>query len=138
MGESWKLFGGIGLGAGLMYFLGARLARGAPLIVEAAGLDEALHEAWAVLTGEGRVDAQTAYGKGPVEVARRARAMGVRAFLLAGSAGDGWEAVLDEGVTLVETLSPPGQDLSVSEMESRAADLLTLVAERTCHRVFGM
>jgi len=127
-----------GAGAGMMYFLGARLSRGAPLIVEAAGLDEALHDAWAVLTGEGRVDAQTAYGKGPVEVARRARAMGVRAFLLAGSTGEGWEAVLEEGVTLVETLSPPGQELSVAEMESRAAELLTLAAERTCHRVFDM
>ena len=105
--------------------------------MEAAGLDEALHGAWAVLTGEGRLDAQSAYGKGPVEVARRARAMGVRAFLLAGSIGDGWEAVLDEGVTLVETLSPPGQELSVPEMESRAAELLTLAAERACRRALG-
>jgi glycerate kinase len=127
-----------GAGAGLMYFLGARLSRGAPLVVEAAGLDEALRGAWAVLTGEGCVDAQTAYGKGPVEVARRARAMGVRAFLLAGTAGEGWEAVLEEGVTLVETLSPPGQELSVAEMESRAAELLTLAAERACSRVLGM
>jgi glycerate kinase len=126
-----------GAGAGLMYFLGARLSRGAPLVVEAAGLDEALHGAWAVLTGEGRVDGQSAYGKGPIEVARRARAMGVRAFLLAGAVGDGWESVLDEGVTLVETLSPPGEELSVSEMESRAAELLALAAERTCNRVLG-
>ena len=126
-----------GAGAGLMYFLGARLSRGAPLVVEAAGLDEALRDAWAVLTGEGCVDAQTAYGKGPVEVARRARAMGVRVLLLAGTVAEGWEAVLEEGVTMVETLSPPGQELSVPEMESRAAELLTLAAERACHRVLG-
>ena len=126
-----------GAGAGLMYFLGARLTRGAPLVVEAAGLDEALHGAWAVLTGEGRLDAQTAYGKGPVEVAHRARAMGVRAFLLAGTVGEGWEAVLDDGVTLVETLSPPGEELAVAELESRAAELLTLAAERACRRVLG-
>jgi glycerate 2-kinase len=126
-----------GAGAGLMYFLGARLTRGAPLVVEAAGLDEALRGAWAVLTGEGRVDVQSTYGKGPVEVARRARAMGVRAFLLAGTTGDGWEAVLDEGVTVVETLSAPGQELTVSEMESRAAELLSLAAERACRRVLG-
>jgi glycerate kinase len=126
-----------GAGAGLMYFLGARLARGAPLVVEAAGLDEALRDAWAVFTGEGTVDSQTAYGKGPVEVARRARAMGVRVFLLAGTVGDGWDAVLEEGVTLVETLSPPGQELSVAELESRASELLTLAAERACRRVLG-
>jgi glycerate kinase len=126
-----------GAGAGLMYFLGARLSRGAPLVVEAAGLDEALQGAWAVITGEGTVDAQTAYGKGPVEVARRARAMGVRVLLLAGTAGEGWEAVLEEGVNLVETLSAPGLELSVEEMESRAAELLTLAAERACRRVLG-
>ena len=106
-------------------------------MVEAAGLDEALRGADAVLTGEGRVDAQTAWGKGPVEVARRARAMSVRAFLLAGSVGDGWEAVLDEGITLVETLSPPGQDLPIAELEDRATELLILAAERACHRIFG-
>jgi glycerate 2-kinase len=127
-----------GAGAGLMYFLNARLTRGAPLVVEAAGLDEALRGADAVLTGEGRVDAQTAWGKGPVEVARRARAMGVRAFLLAGSVGDGWEAVLDQGITLVETLSPPGRDLPLTELEDRATELLTLAAERACNRIFGV
>ncbi|MBO0685585.1 MAG: glycerate kinase [Candidatus Dormibacteraeota bacterium] len=126
-----------GAGAGLMYFLSARLTRGAPLVVEAAGLDQALRGAEAVLTGEGRVDAQTAYGKGPVEVARRARAMGVRAFLLAGGVGEGWEAVLDEGVSLVETLAPPGLELSIAEMEARAGELLALAAERACNRVFG-
>lgn len=126
-----------GAGAGLMYFLKARLTRGAPLVVEATGLDRALRGAEAVLTGEGRVDAQTAYGKGPVEVARRARAMGVRAFLLAGSVGEGWEAVLEEGVSLVETLTPPGLELSIPEMEARAGELLALASERACNRIFG-
>ena len=61
-----------GAGAGLVAFLGARLTPGAPLVVEAAGLDLALAGATAVFTGEGRVDRQTAYGKGPAEVIRRA------------------------------------------------------------------
>src|SRR5262249_62092985 len=76
-----------GAGAGLVYFRGARLRRGAPLVVDASGLDEALVGARAVFTGEGRVDVQTAYGKGPVEVARRARAAGGEAVLIAGSKG---------------------------------------------------
>ena len=65
-----------GAGAGLVAFLGARLTPGAPLVVDAAGLDRALAGADAVFTGEGRVDSQTAYGKGPAEVIRRAELAG--------------------------------------------------------------
>ena len=61
---------GVVAGAGLVAFLGANLLPGAPLVVDAAGLDRALEGARLVFTGEGRVDAQTAYGKGPSEVAK--------------------------------------------------------------------
>ncbi len=127
-----------GAGAGLAYFLGARLTRGAPLVVEASGLDGALAGATAVFTGEGRVDAQTAYGKGPVEVARRARAAGVRAVLIAGSRGPGWEAVLAEGVELVETLmGDDGDPAAVEDAEARAPELLRAAAARACRRLIG-
>ncbi len=82
-----------GAGAGLVAFLGARLTRGAPLVVEASGLPRALVGARAVFTGEGRVDRQTAYGKGPAEVMHQARAAGVPAVLIAGSLGDGWDTL---------------------------------------------
>lgn len=123
-----------GAGAGLMYFLGARLRRGAPLVVEAAGLNGALAGARAVLTGEGRVDAQTAFGKGPVEVARRARAAGVEAVLIAGSRGPGWEAVLAEGVSFVEALTEGDGGRPVDEAEARAPELLRAAAARACRR----
>jgi len=74
-------------GAGLVAFLGARLTPGAPLVVEASGLDSALAGARVVFTGEGRVDRQTAYGKGPAEVIRRAGRAGVPAVLIAGVFG---------------------------------------------------
>jgi len=126
-----------GAGAGLVRFLGARLTRGAPLVVEASGLDAALAGARAVLTGEGRVDAQTAYGKGPVEVARRARAAGVPAILIAGSRGPGWEAVLSEGVAFVEALVEEGSSMTLAEAESRAPELLRAAASRACRRLAG-
>jgi glycerate 2-kinase len=126
-----------GAGAGLVYFLGARLRRGAPLVVDAARLDAALAGARAVLTGEGRVDAQSAYGKGPVEVARRAARAGVEAVLIAGSRGPGWEAVLAEGVAFVETLSDTGDAAATAAAEARAADLLRTAAARACRRLGG-
>src|SRR5207245_10767638 len=76
-----------GAGAGMVAFLDAVLLPGAPLVVEAAGLDAKLRGADLVITGEGRVDEQTAYGKAPGEVARRAQAVGVPGVLWAGGKG---------------------------------------------------
>src|SRR4029077_6677583 len=95
---------------GLVAFLDAKLVPGAPLVVEAAGFDAHLEGADLVITGEGRVDEQTAYGKAPGEVARRAHAAGVPVLLLAGSKGDGWEALRALGVDSVVTLTQEGED----------------------------
>jgi glycerate 2-kinase len=113
-----------GAGAGLVAFLGARLERGAPLVVEAAGLDAALDGAAAVFTGEGRVDAQTAFGKGPAEVIERARRHGVPAVLLAGSLGAGWEALGCPVYAIGDDSQP------LEYREGHAAELLELAAER--------
>ena len=119
-----------GAGAGLVAFLVAQLLPGAPLVVEAAGLEQALTEAGAVFSGEGRVDAQTAYGKAPIEVAHRARARGIPVILLAGGLGEGWEKVLDEGVSAVIPIAEG--PASVDELQSQAAELLFRSAARSC------
>ncbi|TMC53514.1 MAG: glycerate kinase [Chloroflexi bacterium] len=99
-----------GTGAGLVAFLDASLVPGAPLVVDAAGFDAKLRGADLVITGEGRVDEQTAFGKAPGEVARRAQAAGVPVVLLAGSKGPGWQALNRLGVTAVVTLDEEGGD----------------------------
>jgi glycerate 2-kinase len=99
-----------GAGAGLVAFLDASLEPGAPLVVGATGFDERLQGADLVFTGEGRVDEQTAFGKAPGEVAKRAAAAGVPVVLLAGSKGQGWEALHSLGVTEVVTLTEAGED----------------------------
>jgi glycerate kinase len=115
-----------GTGAGLVAFLDAELVPGAPLVVEAARLDAQLAGADLVITGEGQVDEQTAYGKAPGEVAKRAKAAGVPVVLLAGSKGQGWEALNSLGVSSVLTLREEGEDLQqairdADRMLSRAA-----------------
>ena len=90
-----------GTGAGLVAFLSAILEPGAPLVVEATGFDATLHGADVVITGEGRVDEQTAFGKAPGEVARRAVQAGVSVLLLAGSKGNGWETLQSDRVTVL-------------------------------------
>lgn len=58
-----------GLGAGLMAFLQARMARGIDIVLEAARFEHWVKDADLVITGEGRTDAQTAFGKTPAGVA---------------------------------------------------------------------
>jgi glycerate kinase len=99
-----------GTGAGLVAFLDASLEPGAPLVVGATGFDERLPGSDLVFTGEGRADEQTAYGKAPGEVAKRAAAAGIPVVLLAGSKGPGWEALHSLGVTDVVTLTEEGED----------------------------
>ena len=123
-----------GAGAGLVAFLDARLVRGAPLVVEAAGFDRALAGASVVMGGEGRVDSQTAYGKGPAEVAARSARAGVPVVLLAGALGEGWETVLGAGVTAVLPLAE--RPATLEEMERDAEGLVERAAERAC-RLLG-
>ncbi len=121
-----------GAGAGLIAFLDARLVPGAPLVVDASGFDQALPGARLVITGEGRVDGQTAFGKAPGEVAKRARAAGIPTLLVAGSKGPGWESLISMGVTSVVTLAqegdPEGHNLEV--LMHDAARELTRAAAR--------
>ncbi len=74
-----------GAGAGLIAFLGASLRPGAALVAEALHLPERLAGCDLVITGEGRLDAQTAHGKAPTEIARIARRLKIPAIAICGS-----------------------------------------------------
>jgi glycerate 2-kinase len=104
-----------GLGAGLVAFTGARLRPGAEMVMEALHLDGRLKGAHLVITGEGRLDSQTArFGKGPAAVARHARASGIPVLGIGGSIADedelrrlfdGLEATVVEPMSLEEALA---------------------------------
>src|SRR6202030_1431931 len=98
-----------GLGAGLVAFAGARLRPGAEMVMEAVRLEEPLTGASLVITGEGRIDSQTArFGKGPAAVARHARNAGIPVVAIGGSVSDETELhLLFDGVeaTVVEPCS---------------------------------
>ncbi len=119
-----------GAGAGLIAFLGARLVPGAALVVDASGFDEKLKGADLVITGEGRVDAQTAFGKAPSEVAKRAKAARIPVLLMAGSKGPGWEALVELGVSSVATLDE--EDDNLQQLMQDAGQMLTRAVARAC------
>jgi glycerate 2-kinase len=119
-----------GAGAGLLAFLDASLVPGAPLVVTASGLDQKLPGADLVITGEGRADSQTAYGKAPGEVAKRAQAARIPVLLMAGSKAPGWEALIDLGVTAVVTLDEEGDNLQ--QLMGDAGEMLRRATVRAC------
>lgn len=95
-----------GLGAGVMAFLQATLKSGVDIVIEATGLADKLQGADVVLTGEGQMDSQTAYGKTPIGVAKTAKLSGVPVIALAGSLGTGVEAVHEHGIDMIFSIVP--------------------------------
>lgn len=68
-----------------LFLLGAVQRSGADAVFELVGVDALLDQADVVVTGEGKLDAQTLHGKGPAEVARRARERGLDVAAVAGA-----------------------------------------------------
>jgi glycerate 2-kinase len=117
-----------GLGAGAIAFLGARIRSGIELVLELVGFDQAVVAADLVVTGEGKLDAQSLRGKAPVGVARAATAHGVPVVALAGvvevAARELRAAGFEEAHALTELEPDPARCMA------EAAPLLERLAER--------
>lgn len=87
-----------GIGFALNTFLHANMKSGIALIAAETGLSESIAQADVVITGEGRLDAQTAMGKAPVGIARLAKAHGKPVIAFAGGVTEGARACHDEGI----------------------------------------
>ena len=106
-----------GLGFAFLAYVGATLTPGIELILDAVGLEEELSGADVVVTGEGRLDFQTAMGKAPVGVARLAKKYNAKVIAFAGSVTKEATACNKEGIdaffpilrgvcTLAEAMDP--------------------------------
>ncbi len=100
-----------GLGAGLGAFLGARLQPGAAWVLERLDARRRIREADLVVTGEGRLDAQSFYGKAPLELAAMAAREGKPVVLVCGSADPAVIPRLRRLGAKVETLLGPGESV---------------------------
>lgn len=106
-----------GMGFAFLSYLNAQLVPGVGLILDAISLESDIKDADIVITGEGRLDHQTAMGKAPVGVARLAKKYGARVIAFAGSvtpdaaicnnAGiDAFFPIVREIITLEEAMKP--------------------------------
>ncbi len=118
-----------GLGAGLMAFCGAKRASGIDRVLDLVDFDSHLAGADLVITGEGRLDGQTAFGKVPLGVARRVKARcGVPVLALGGSLGPGARDLYGLGIDAMAAAVASPMDLE--EAMARASQLVADCAER--------
>ena len=128
-----------GLAAGLVAIAGATIEPGFALVAEAVGLAAKVAAADIIITGEGRLDAQTAYGKTVSGVAEMARAHGKPVVVIAGSVDPDYdrsraefdviESVLRDGVTLDDVMRDP-----VAHVAAAAARAVERLRERGTKR----
>ena len=95
-----------GLGGGLTAFLSAELKRGIDIVLEAANLESHLLDADFVITGEGKIDGQTVFGKTPIGVAKTAKRHNIPVIAIAGNIASDSEIVHEHGIDAVFSIVP--------------------------------
>lgn len=97
-----------GLGAALMFFLGAQMRRGIETVLELTRFDEALQGVDLVVTGEGRTDWQSCFGKVMQGVGEHCERAGVPAVALVGALGKDADNIFDCGIcSMMTTVTAP-------------------------------
>ena len=133
LGKSFREIEGVGaaggLGASLLAFLDAKLKRGIDIVLDAVSFDEAVKDADLVITGEGRIDSQTIYGKTPIGVAKAAKKYDVPVIGLAGSLSDDSDVVYEHGIDALFSIVPGV--VTLPEAFEHAADYM----ERTARNI---
>ncbi|MBS9440862.1 glycerate kinase [Photorhabdus heterorhabditis] len=95
-----------GMGASLLGWLNAKLQPGIDIVISTLKLEEALQGANLVITGEGRIDSQTIYGKTPIGVARIAKKYAIATIALVGGMSKDYSIVHDHGLDAVFSIMP--------------------------------
>lgn len=121
-----------GLGFAAMAWMGAKTRPGVEVVAELAKLEQAIAGADLVFTGEGRMDAQTLQGKTPWGVMQIAKSHQVPVIALAGSLGDGYQALYEAGLTAAFSLANGPMDLALAFkqaanlLQARSTDVMRL------------
>ncbi|NNJ29395.1 glycerate kinase family protein [Lacrimispora defluvii] len=110
-----------GLGAALCIFLGGQLKSGIETVLDLIDFDSRLNGVSLVVTGEGRADWQSCFGKVMQGIGQRCRQRGIPAVALTGSMGPGAEKIYDYGIRSIMTTVNGVMDLN--EAFNRAEDL---------------
>ncbi len=117
-----------GMGAGLVAFAGGKMKSGIDIVMEATRVEQHIKGADLAITGEGRVDFQTAFGKTPAGIAKIARKHRVPAVVIGGGITDDANTIFAHGIDGLE--SACARDMSLEEAIARSKAHLANAAER--------
>lgn len=116
-----------GLGAALFVFLNAELRSGIDLIIETLDLEKYMENADLVITGEGKIDAQTLQGKTLLGIATLAKRHHVPVIAIAGKVDNDIENIYEAGITSI--FSIVNEPMELKEAISNAASLIELTVQ---------
>jgi len=111
-----------GLGYGLMEFCGGELKSGIEIVLDLIKFDSCLDGVDLVISGEGRIDGQSVYGKVPVGIAGRAKKKDIPVLVVVGGIGDEVDVVYNHGIDAV--MSSVNKAMSLEEAMSSVYELL--------------
>ncbi len=118
-----------GLGAALCGFLNATLKSGIDTVLDLIDFDGLLDGTDLVITGEGRIDWQSAFGKVPSGIGQRCKAKGIPAVAIVGGMGQGADRIFEYGIeSILPTINGA---MDIGEACDRAEELYASAAERT-------
>ncbi|HIC19927.1 TPA: glycerate kinase, partial [Candidatus Poribacteria bacterium] len=124
-----------GLGAGLIAFAGAKLQAGIDIVLEVTDFASRIQGSDLVITGEGRLDYQTAFGKTPAGVAKIAQQHNIPVIAIAGSVTEDIDKLYAIGIdAVVDIFHEP---MSLETAMVNASKLITIAAERAA-RLIGI
>ena len=117
-----------GLGAALCVFLNAKLKSGIETVLDLIDFNKRLENVNLVVTGEGRLDWQSSFGKVPSGIGNRCKKKGVPVIALVGGMGEGANQIYEQGVDSI--LSTINSAMDIEEALERAEELYANAAER--------
>lgn len=117
-----------GLGAGLSAFAGAGITNGVELVADMVGFEKKAMSADLIITGEGRIDAQTRHGKVVAGVAATGKRLGIPVVAIGGSVTNNIHKLYDSG--LVAVTSAITRDMDLDEAIQHAREYIANAAER--------
>lgn len=117
-----------GLGAALVAFFGAVLKPGIDTVLDFVNYEKLLEGVELVVTGEGRIDGQSVYGKVPVGVAKRSKQKGVPVAVITGGMGHEAQKVYDYGIDSIMPVF--SRDMTLEEALSDSENLMRDAADR--------
>jgi glycerate kinase len=116
-----------GLGAGLLFFLNAQIQSGIEMVMNASKFEEQIKDADLVITGEGKIDNQTAFGKTIAGIAAIAKKQQIPVIAFAGIV-DNADNLMPLGITNCYSIS--SSDITIEYSIKNAAFLLEKAVEQ--------